>query len=88
MIMLGGAPSVIHVIQGGPIDQRWESKCCRRVMIQEARNMEKIGTKHYFFVPMTMEPIDGVITFNTRDLAQIIVSHEDALVLSLKIVRF
>ena len=57
-------------------------------MIQEASDMEKIGTKHYSFVPGTMEPIDGVITFKTQDIVQIIVSHEDALVLSLKIVGF
>ena len=57
-------------------------------MIQEASDMEKIGMKHYSFVPGTMEPINGVITFNTRDIVQITVSHEDALVLSLKIVGF
>lgn len=50
--------------------------------------MEKIGTEHYSFVPRTMELVDGVVTFNTQDLAQIIVLHEDALVLSLKIVVF
>ena len=57
-------------------------------MIQEGNDVEKIGTEHYSFVPRTMELVDGVVTFNTQDLAQIIVLHEDALVLSLKIVVF
>lgn len=35
-----------------------------------------------------MEPIDGVVSFNPWDLARIIVPHEDALVLSLKIIVF
>ena len=88
MILSRGAPLVIHVIQGGPIDQHWESKCRHRAMIQESSDVEKIGTEHYSFVLGTMEPVNGAITFNTRDLAWITVPHEDALVLSLKIVGF
>ena len=34
-------------------------------MIQEANDMEKIGTEHYSFIPRTMEPVDEAITFNT-----------------------
>ena len=35
-----------------------------------------------------MEPINGVVLFSPRDLVRIIVPHEDAFVLSLKIVGF
>lgn len=62
--------------------------CHYRAMIQEASDVEKIGMKHYSFVPGTMELVNVVVTFNTQDLAWITVSHEDALVLSLKIARF
>ncbi|RVW47717.1 hypothetical protein CK203_105090 [Vitis vinifera] len=57
-------------------------------MIQEACDVDKIGTEHYSFVLGIMEPVDGVVTFNTWDLTRITVPHEDFLVLSLKIVRF
>lgn len=57
-------------------------------MIQEAYDVDKIGTEHYSFVLGIMEPVDGVVTFNTWDLTRITIPHEDFLVLSLKIVRF
>lgn len=39
----GGTPPIIHIIQGGLVDQHWESKHRRWAMIQEASNVEKIG---------------------------------------------
>lgn len=88
MFLLGGASLVIHVIQGGPTDQRWESKRHRRAMIQEGSDIEKINIEHYSFIPVTMEPVNKAITFNTQDLAQIIVLQEDVLVLLLKTIEF
>ena len=57
-------------------------------MIQEASDVERIGIKHYSFVLGTMEPIDGIFSFSPWDLTRVMIPHEDALVLSLKIIEF
>ena len=44
--------------------------------------------EQYSFVLGTMEPMDGVVYFSPWDPALVIVPHEDALLLSLKIARF
>ena len=35
-----------------------------------------------------MEPIDGIFSFSPWDLTRVMIPHEDALVLSLKIIEF
>ncbi|RVW66362.1 hypothetical protein CK203_065177 [Vitis vinifera] len=64
----GGTPPIIRVIQGGPVDEHWDSKHHWQAISQERSDVEKIGMEQYSFVLGTMEPIDGVISFGPRDL--------------------
>ena len=61
MVRLGGTPPIIRVIQGGPVDEHWDSKHHWQAISQERSDVEKIGMEQYSFVLGTMEPIDGVV---------------------------
>ena len=56
--------------------------------MKEGSSVKQVSTRRYFFVPSTFEPINGTITFGPRNLNQITLLYDDALVLELKVARF
>ncbi|KAL6349878.1 hypothetical protein AAG906_001765 [Vitis piasezkii] len=70
--------AVIKYIHGWPVDEKYNSKRKRQMLLRAASIREQVS----------MRPIDRVITIHLVDPNQVLQSHEDALILTLGINDF
>ena len=78
----------INFILGGPTDDQYQSKRQRRKMLRAASIRVRIDTINTLESSITLQPIDGLVSFPPIDPIRIITPHYDALILTLGINNF
>ena len=78
----------INFIQGGPVDDQYQSKRQRRKMLRAASIRVRINTINTPESSTTLQLIDGLVSFPSIDSTRIITPYYDALVLTLCINNF
>ena len=78
----------INFIQGGPVDDQYQSKRQRRKMLRAASIRVRINAINTPESSTALQLIDGLVSFPPIDLTRIITPHYDALVLTLCINNF
>ena len=80
--------AIINYINGGPIDEEYNSKWKRQRQFWAASIRERASSIQPGLADEGMSPIDGVITFPPVDPNRVLQPHQDALILTLGIDDF
>ena len=80
--------AVINYINGGPLDEEYDSKRKRQRLLQAASVRERVNSIRPGIASGGSWPIDGTIIFPSIDPTRILQPHRDALILSLEMRDF
>lgn len=80
--------TVINNIHMGPIDEEYNSKRKKQRLLRVAFVRERVSSIRPGLADRGMGPIDEIITFPLVDPNRVLQSHQDALILTLRINDF